>query len=64
VKTFKTWKLTFTAELVSHYPIDGVSPGCIHENLVKALRKDAGAIGYLFANEETRIDQENEKWKT
>ena len=58
MKTFKTWKLTFTAELVSNYPLEGVSAACIHENLAKALRMEAGAIGYLIANEETRIDQE------
>lgn len=55
--TFKTYKVTFTAELVSTHPIDGVSSGCIHENLSQALRKDAGMIGYLIGKDETRIDQ-------
>lgn len=59
METFKKWKLTFTADLVSNYPIDGTSSACIHENLAKALRKEAGDIGYLVANDETRIDHDN-----
>ena len=55
--TFKTWKVTFTAELVSTHPLDGASSACIHESLSQALRKDAGMVGYLIGNDETRIEQ-------
>ena len=55
--TFKTWKLVFTAELVTTASLDGQNSAMIHEVLADALRKNAGYSGYLVANEETRIDQ-------
>jgi len=61
MSNFTNWKLTFTADLVSKYSLEGTSAGCIHENLAKALRREAGSMGYLIANEETRIDQEGEE---
>lgn len=59
--TFKTWKLVFTAELVTTTSLDGQNSAIVHEALADALRKNAGYNGYLVANEETRIDQGEEK---
>ena len=56
-KTFKTWKITFTAELVTTYDLSGQSSTFIHEALAEALRKNAGYSGYLVGRDETRIDQ-------
>lgn len=58
--TFKTWKVTFTAELVTTFDLTGSGTTIIHEALAEAMRKNAGYTGYLVANEETRIDQEGE----
>ena len=56
--TFKTWKVTFTAELVTTFDISGSSSSIIHEALAEAIRKNAGYTGYLVANEETKIEQD------
>ena len=60
VGAFKTWKLTFTAELVTTNSLDGQNSAIVHEALAKALRDNAGYNNYLVANEETRLDQEEE----
>ena len=55
--TFKTWKVTFTAEVVSVHDISGQASSMIHESLAEALRKQAGYVSYLVGKDETRIDQ-------
>ena len=60
MSAFKTWKLTFTAELVTTNSLDGQNSAIVHEALADALRKNAGYNGYLVANEETRLDQKEE----
>lgn len=63
MKTFKTWKVTFTAELVTTYPLDGAASQFIHEFLAEALRKNAGMGGYLVGNDETRIEETGDDGK-
>lgn len=55
--TFKTWKVTFTAELVSTHDISGPASSMIHESLAEGLRKQAGYISYLVGRDETTIEQ-------
>jgi hypothetical protein len=57
VATFKTWKVTFTAELVSTHDISGASSSMIHESLAQALRQQAGYVSYLVGRDETSIEQ-------
>lgn len=57
MKTFKTWKVTFTAELVSTHDISGQASSMIHESLAEALRKQAGYVAYLVGRDETVIEQ-------
>ena len=60
MSTFKTWKVTFTAELATTYDLTGSGTTIIHEALVEAIRKNAGYTGYLVAKEGTTIEQEKE----
>lgn len=54
--TFKTWKVTFTAEIVSTYNISEPTSTCIHEALSAELRKTSCGT-FLVGAEETRIEQ-------
>jgi hypothetical protein len=54
MKTFKTWKLTFTAELVS---TGHINPAMLHELIETALRSEAGAIGYLVGESHMELNQ-------
>jgi hypothetical protein len=49
---FKTWQVTYTAELVSKHHIN---VALIHEIIAKALRDNAGSIGYLVGDDETEL---------
>jgi len=51
---FKTYKLTYTAELVANDWINGT---LLHELIAKAVRAEAGNIGYLVGQETTALDQ-------
>lgn len=54
MSTFKTYKLTYTAELVATSWINGAQ---LHELIAKAIRSDAGNIGFLVGEETTALDQ-------
>ena len=54
MKTFKTWKLTFTADLVTAGNIDGTY---LYEILWSQLQEHAGRCGYLIGSAESRIEQ-------
>jgi hypothetical protein len=52
VENFKTWKLTYTAELVS---TSDLNVSLLHEAIAKALRDEAGTIGYLVGSDTTDL---------
>lgn len=54
VENFKTWDVTYTAKLVSH---SNINVALLHELIDKAMRSEAGDIGYLVGNSETKLDQ-------
>lgn len=51
---FRTWELTYTTKLVSH---SNINVALIHELLDKAIRSEAGDIGYLVGITETTLNQ-------
>jgi hypothetical protein len=51
---FNTWKLTYTADLVS---TGHINPALLHEAISKALRDQAGGIGYLIGEERSELNQ-------
>lgn len=57
MENFKTWKLTYTAELVSHSPLNVT---LLAELIDSALRGEAGRIGYLVGESRTVLDGEEE----
>jgi hypothetical protein len=57
MENFKTWQVTYTAELVSKHHIN---VALLHEIIAKALRDNAGSIGYLVGEDTTDL-QENDK---
>jgi hypothetical protein len=52
LENFKTWQVTYTAELVSKHHIN---VALLHEIIAKALRDNAGSIGYLVGEDKTEI---------
>jgi hypothetical protein len=57
MENFKTWQVTYTAELVSKHHIN---VALLHEIIAKALRDNAGSVGYLVGEDTTDL-QENGK---
>lgn len=57
MENFKTWKLTYTAELVS---TSSLNVSLLHEAIAKALRDEAGAIGYLVGSDTTDLTGDQE----
>jgi hypothetical protein len=51
---FKTWEVTYTAKLVSH---TNINVTLLHELIDKAMRSEAGDIGYLVGDSQTKLDQ-------
>lgn len=49
---FKTWDVTYTAKLVSN---GHINVALLHEVIAKALRDNAGAIGYLVGQDSTDL---------
>jgi hypothetical protein len=48
MENLKTWRITYTAELVSkHY----LNKAMLHEIIAKALQDQAGAVGYLIGDD-------------
>jgi hypothetical protein len=58
LENFKTWQVTYTAELVSKHHIN---VALIHEIIAKALRDNAGSIGYLVGDDETDLTGDQEQ---
>ena len=62
MENFKTWQVTYTAELVSKHHIN---VALLHEIIAKALRDNAGSIGYLIGDDASDLQEngqnENEK---
>ena len=54
MENFKTWDVTYTAKLVSH---SNINVALLHELIDKAMRSEAGDIGYLVGASETKLDQ-------
>jgi hypothetical protein len=52
LENFKTWELTYTAKLVS---TGHINVSLLHEVIAKALRDNAGAIGYLVGSDTTGL---------
>lgn len=52
MENFKTWQVTYKAELVSKHHLN---VALIHEIIAKALRDNAGSIGYLVGDDVTDI---------
>jgi hypothetical protein len=53
LENFKTWQVTYTAELVSKHHLN---VALIHEIIAKALRDNAGSIGYLVGDDLTELN--------
>jgi hypothetical protein len=54
MENFKTWDVTYTAKLVSN---SNINVALIQELIEKAMRSEAGSIGYLIGDSETKLDQ-------
>ena len=48
MENFKTWQVTYTAELVSKHHLN---KAMLHEIIAKALQDQAGAVGYLIGDD-------------
>jgi hypothetical protein len=57
MENLKTWRITYTAELVSKHHIN---VALLHEIIAKALRDNAGSVGYLVGEDTTDL-QENDR---
>jgi hypothetical protein len=57
---FKTWEVTYKAELVS---TGHINVTLLHEIISKALRDNAGAIGYLIGNDTTDLTGDDDERK-
>ena len=54
MENFKSWDVTYTAKLVSH---SNINVALLHELIDKAMRSEAGSIGYLVGDSQTKLDQ-------
>lgn len=48
MENFKTWRITYTAELVSKHHLN---VAMLHEIIAKALQDHAGTVGYLIGDD-------------
>ena len=48
MENLKTWRITYTAELVSKHHLN---KAMLHEIIAKALQDQAGAVGYLIGDD-------------
>ena len=55
---FKTWDVIYNAKLVS---TSHINVALIHEIIAKALRDNAGAIGYLVGQDSTDLIEGNDE---
>lgn len=58
LENFKTWELTYKATLVS---TSDLNVALLHEAIAKALRDQAGAVGYLIGNDKTDLTGDEEQ---
>ena len=52
MENFRNWELTYTAKLVS---TSNINVALVHEVISKALRDNAGSIGYLITDDATDL---------
>ena len=52
MENFKNWDLTYTAKLVS---TGHINVALLNQVIAQALRDNAGAIGYLIADDSTEL---------
>jgi hypothetical protein len=57
MENFKTWDLTYKAKLVS---TGHLNVALLNQAIAKALRDEAGSIGFLIGEEWTDLTQTNE----
>jgi hypothetical protein len=48
MENLKTWRITYTAELVSKHHLNKAT---LHEIIAKALQDQAGTVGYLIGDD-------------
>jgi hypothetical protein len=60
MENFKTWQVTYTAELVSKHHIN---VALLHEIIAKALQDQAGAVGYLIGDDAADLTGDNDDSK-
>jgi hypothetical protein len=48
MENLKTWRITYTAELVSKHHLN---KAMLHEIIAKALQDNAGSVGYLIGDD-------------
>jgi hypothetical protein len=58
VENFKTWELTYTAKLVS---TSHLNVSLLHQAIAKAMRDQAGEIGYLITDDSTDLIGEDKE---
>jgi hypothetical protein len=58
VENFKDWELTYNAKLIS---TGHINVTLIHQVIAKALRDEAGSIGYLVIDDDTGLTGEDEE---
>ncbi len=52
MENFRNWELIYTAKLVS---TSNINVALLHEVISKALRDNAGSIGYLITDDATDL---------
>jgi hypothetical protein len=57
MENLKTWRITYTAELVSKHHLN---KAMLHEIIAKALQDQAGAVGYLIGDDAADLTGEDE----
>ena len=56
MENFKTWQVTYTAELVSKHHLN---KAMLHEIIAKALQDQAGAVGYLIGDDASDLQEKD-----
>jgi hypothetical protein len=60
LENLKTWRITYTAELVSKHHLN---KAMLHEIIAKALQDQAGAVGYLIGDDAADLTGDNDDSK-
>ena len=56
MENLKTWRITYTAELVSKHHLN---KAMLHETIAKALQDQAGAVGYLIGDDASDLQEKD-----